>query len=67
MRAAAAGSGFEFVDLVEVLRRLRPIRSSTGVLGSIPGYADGYSHFSVAGNAWAAEQLQRRLMEIPSF
>ena len=68
MRAAAAGGAFVFVDLVEVLRRLPADSVELMFLGnSIPGYADGYSHFSVAGNAWAAEQLHRRLMEIPSF
>ena len=68
MGAAAAGGAFVFVDLVEELRRLPADSAQQMYLGyGIPGYADGVGHFSVAGNAWVAEQLHRRLLEIPSF
>lgn len=68
MRAAAAEGAFEFVDLVDGLRRLPADSVQQMFLGyGIPGYADGVGHFSVAGNAWVAEQLHRRLLEIPSF
>jgi hypothetical protein len=68
MRAAAAGGSFEFVDLVDGLRRLPADSVGQMFLGNgIPGYADGVGHLSVAGNAWVAEQLHRRLLEIPSF
>jgi hypothetical protein len=68
MRAAAAGGAFEFVDLVDELRRLPADSVGQMFLGSgIPGYADGVGHLSVAGNAWVAEQLHLRLLEIPSF
>jgi hypothetical protein len=68
MRAAAAGGEFEFVDLVDGLRRLPADSVEQMFFGNgIPGYADGVGHYSVAGNAWVAEQLHRRLLEIPSF
>jgi hypothetical protein len=68
MRASAAGEPFVFVDLVEALRRLPADSAEQMFIGfNIPGYADGFGHFSVAGNAWVAEQLHRRLLEIPSF
>jgi hypothetical protein len=68
MRAAAAGGAFVFVDLVEELRRLPSDSAQQMFLGyGIPGYADGVGHLSVAGNVWVAEQLHRRLLEIPAF
>jgi hypothetical protein len=68
MRAAAATGAFEFVDLVDELRRLPADSVQLMFLGDgIPGYADGVGHYSVAGNAWVADQLYRRLLEIPSF
>jgi len=68
MRAAASAGGFVFVDLVDALRRLPADSVEQMFLGnSIPGYADGFGHYSIAGNAWVAEQLRRRLLEIPAF
>jgi hypothetical protein len=68
MRAAAEGGAFVFVDLVEALRKLPADSAHQMFIGfNIPGYTSGFGHFSVAGNAWAAEQLHRRLLEIPSF
>jgi hypothetical protein len=68
MRAAAAGGAFVFVDLVEALRRLPADSAEQMFIGfKIPGYADGFGHFSVAGNAWVAGQLHRQLLEVPSF
>jgi len=68
MRAAAVGRAFEFVDLVDELRRLPADSAAQMFLGNgIPGYADGVGHYSVAGHLWVAEQLQRRLSKIPSL
>jgi hypothetical protein len=53
---------------VDGLRRLPADSVEQMFFGNgIPGYADGVGHYSVAGNAWVAEQLHRRLLEIPSF
>jgi hypothetical protein len=68
MRAAAAGGAFVFVDLVDALRRLPADSAEQMFIGyHVPGYADGSGHYTVTGNAWVAEQLHRRLLEIPSF
>ena len=68
MRAAAAGGTFVFVDLVEALRRLPADSAHQMFIGfDLPGYTSGFGHFSIAGNTWVAEQLHRRLLEIPSF
>ena len=68
MRAHAAGGAFVFVDMVEALRRLPADSAEQMFIGfSVPGYANGFGHLSVAGNAWVAGQLHRRLREIPSF
>jgi hypothetical protein len=69
MRTAAAGGAFEFVDLVDGLRRLPADSVEQMFIDNYisSGYANGFGHYSVAGNAWVAEELHRRLLEIPSF
>jgi hypothetical protein len=56
-RDEAERQGIEFLDMVEELRRLQPEE-----------VADLYApnlHFSVAGNAWAAGTIHRRLQPLP--
>ena len=68
MRGAAAGGAFVFVDLVEALRRFPADSAGQMFIGfDIPGYAEGFGHLSVAGNAWVAGQLERSLQEVPAF
>jgi hypothetical protein len=57
VRDEAERQGIEFLDMVEELRRLQPEE-----------VADLYApnlHFSVAGNAWAAGTIHRRLQPFP--
>jgi hypothetical protein len=56
VREEAARQGIEFLDLVDELRRIPP--DEVAAL-----YAPN-RHFSVAGNAWAAETIHRRLQPL---
>lgn len=58
VRDEAERQGIEFLDMVDELRRLPP----DGVAAL---YAPNL-HFSVAGNAWAARTVHRRLQPLPS-
>jgi hypothetical protein len=68
MRAASADGGFVFVDLVQDLRRLPADSAEQIFIGhQFPGYENQIGHYTVLGNEWVAEQITRRLLEIPSL
>ena len=65
-RAAAAGGDFTFVDLVEPLRRLPADSLEQMFIGQhVPGYADGFGHYTPRGNEWVAGEIDRRLRGMP--